>query len=202
MHSKAGDKMKVYNKKKTRWYKKVRFIPTVIASSFLFLLLIFLFFCILSGNTNLIRSIITSVIITILLTFDIVYSQVLKYEEKIPVVKGQTLYLLIYQKITDFFDTDIKIDLKVDLNDENDVEKVIDKQDDYVGLSLFKVDKVRTGKHKNSYLLDGVIKEWSFKETKDTCEYILVEKNKCVKINIDDDYYEYKDLIEYLNNKE
>lgn len=198
--------MKIYNLKGiVKWYKRVKwYIPVLvfIISSVLFFLF---FYFLLSGETNLIRSIITSLVITILITFDSIYTQVINFEEKTVVIKDKKISLIITQRERDFYGTDVKRKIDDDRSDKKVVDDILENQSKYLGISIYSVDKYDIIKISNNKLLlklDGKYSKWKYVEEKKTAKFILSKKNKKMKLLIDDKYDDYESLIKYFKDKE
>ena len=198
--------MKIYDlKENVKWYKRVKiYIPIlvfVLVNAFFFPFFYFL----LSGSTSLVRSIITSLVISILCTFDSIYTQVINYEPKTVVIKDKKISLIITQRETDFYGTEVKRKIDDDRKDKKVIDDILENQSKYLGISVYNADKydiIKLSDNKVSLKLEGTYSYWKYVEEKKSAKFVLTKKNKKKKILIDDKYDNYKELIKYFKDKE
>ena len=198
--------MKIYNLNgEVKWTKRVKVIIPILVFIIANAVLFPFFYIILSDSTELLRSILTSLVISTLITLDSIYTQVLNYEKKTVVIKNKKIYLITIQKETDFYGTDIKRNIDVDLSKKDVVDDILENQNKYVGISLYKIDKYGIINNRDSKLklkIEGIYTKWKYKEEKRKAKYVLIDKNKKSKLIIDNKYENYEELIKYLKDKE
>ena len=198
--------MKIYNLNgEVKWTKRVKIIIPILVFIIANIILIPFFYFLLSEGTELLRAILTSLAISILITIDSIYTQVLHYEKKTVVIKNKKIYLITIQKETDFYGTDIKRNIDVDLSKKDVVDDILENQSKYVGISLYKIDKydiINSRDNKIKMNIDGIYTKWKYKEEKRRAMYVLVDKKKKAKLIIDNKYNNYEELIKYLKDKE
>ena len=197
--------MKIYNLKDVpKWNNKIKISKPIIAFILINIILFPFLFYVLSLKTELYRSIITTLVVSSLISVDIIVTQILNYEKKTIVIDKNKINLLIVQRETSFYGTDVKRKIDIDYSDKKEIEKVINHLEDYIGLSLYTVDDYKVIKEKKDsiqVLFNGSISEWKYKEEKKIPKYVLVNKNKRIKMIIDNKYDNYKELIEFFNKK-
>lgn len=198
--------MKIYNLKGTvKWNKRVKILTPILVFLIVNLLFIPFLYFVLSESADLLRSILTSLVVSLLATFDAVYSQVLKYEEKTVVIDDKKIYLIIKQRETDFYGFDIKRKIDIDLSDKKVIDDILKNQNKYLGISLFKADNydiIKISDDKVSLKMNGKYTKWIHKRKKKEEVFILDTKDKKFNIQIDDKYDNYKELIKYFKGKE
>lgn len=194
--------MKVFStNKKVKWQDKVKIIKSIILFVLLFILLFLLLYFVVGGKTLLLRAIITSLVIALLITAGYITSCILNYEEYIPVIKDKELYIIIKQRETDFYDTDIKRKIDIDFEDEKEVSKVLSKDNKNVGLAFLKVSDCDIIKEKNDNYkirVKGVLTKWKFYDRKKSFGYELKDFDHKRIIYIDNTYKDYKELIKFI----
>ena len=197
--------MKIYNLKENPKVKdKVNFLLPLIVFILLNILLFPFFYYVLSEQTELIRSIITSLIISLLVSLDIVISRILMYEKKTIIIDKKDVKILMVQKETDFYGTDVKRKIDIDYNNKEEIKDVIDNQDKYVGLSIFNVDSYNVLRKTDNYLIiifNGTLNKWKYVEEKKVSKYVLFTKNKKIKMKLDEKYDNIKEMIDYFTKK-
>ena len=197
--------MKIYDTKPNlKWQKKVKWPKTIIIFVAILLISFIFLFLIIGKQTLLVRAILTSLIISSLISFGYALSCVLNYEEIIPVIYKKELYLIIKQRETDFYDTDIKRHLDLNLEDEKEVSKVLSKNNKKIGLASLKVSKceiIKEKKDKCIVKLEGTLNKWEYYEKKKEFGYELKESKHKRKITIDKTYKNYKDLIKTIKKE-
>ena len=125
--------MKIYNLNgEVKWTRRVNVLIPILVFIIANALLIPFFYILLSGWTDLLRAVLTSLVISILITLDSIYTQVLHYEKKTVVIKNKKIYLVTIQKETDFYGTDIKRNIDVDLSKKEVIDDILENQSKYV----------------------------------------------------------------------
>lgn len=194
--------MKIYNLKEEPKVKdKINFLFPLIVFILLSILLFPFFYYVLSEQTELLRSIITSLVISLLIGIDIIISRILSYEKKTIVIDKNDINILMVQKETDFYGTDVKRKIDIDYKDKDTIKDVINNQDKYIGLSLFDVNSYNVLKKNDKYVIivfDGTISKWKYKEENKVPKYVLFTKNKKIKMKIDEKYDNIKEMIDYF----
>ena len=189
--------MEIYERK-IKWINKVNWIITIIVYMILLIVFFLLFYFLLGKQTELVRPIITSIIVSTLLIISFIYSSILKYENYMIAINKKKKYLIIEQKETDFFYTDVKIKRLKDYNNRQDIEELISKPEKNIGINVYEIDKCDMIKEKNkSYILKvkGTNNKWAYKESKKTVDYSLTKKEEERKIVIYKDIDNYDELI-------
>ena len=189
--------MEIYERK-TKWSNKVNWIIAITMYMILLIVFFLLFYFLLGKQTELVRPIITSIIVSTLLVISFVYSSVLKYEDYMIVISKKKKYLIIEQKESDFIYSDANIKRLKDYNNRHDIEELISKPEKNIGINVYEINKCDMIKEKNKrYLLrvKGTNNKWIYKENKKTIDYSLSKKEEERKIVIYKDIDNYDELI-------
>lgn len=189
--------MEIYERK-IKWINKVNWIITIIVYIILLIVFFLLFYFLLGKQTELVRPIITSIIVSTLLIISFIYSSILKYENYMIAINKKKKYLIIEQKESDFLYTDVKIKRLKDYNNRHDIEELISKPEKNIGINVYEINKCDMIKEKNkSYIfkVNGINNKWIYKESKKTVEYSLTKKEEERKIVIYKDIDNYDELI-------
>ncbi len=198
--------MKIYSLNgEIKWYKRFKIYMPLITFFIVNIIAIPFFYFILGDRSNLIRAIITSLVISLLITFDYIYTKVITYEKKTIVIKNKQIYLIVIQKETDFYGTDAKRKIDIDFNNKDEINDIIENHDKYLGIAIHKADKYDIIKEKKDKLivrLYGIYTRWKYKEEKKNVLFKLVNKNRNIKLIIDNKYNGYEELIKYIKKKE
>ena len=196
--------MRIYNlKKPVKNIKKIKILIPIIIFIFINISLIPFFYYVLSKETDLFRSIITSVIISVLIPLDIIIRQVLRYEQKTLVIDNKNIKFVIVQDETAFYYTNIVRNIDVDYNDKKTIQDIIKNLDKYMGLSLFDVDSYKVLKKSDdsiTILFDGKRTKWKCITEKKELKCVLISKKEKIKMKFDDKYDNIKEIVEYFSN--
>ena len=194
--------MKIYNLKEApKRRNRVKIIIPILIFIVLNAILFPIFYFVLSEGTDLFRSIITSLAVSILVTIDNIIRQVIRYEKKTIVIDKNNIYLVIVQDETTFYYTDVKRKIDLDFNDKKVIEDIINNLDNYIGISLFKVDNYQILKKKDNSIsiqFNGERTKWKYKEENKKPKYVLISKKQKIKMHLDDKYDNIKEMIEYF----
>jgi len=198
--------MKIYSlNSEVKWYKRFKFYMPIITFIIVNLIAIPFFYFLLGDSSNIVRSVLTSLVMSVLITFDYIYTKVITYEKKTVVIKNKEIYLIVIQKETEFYGTDAKRKIDIDFNNSEEVNNIIKNHDKYLGISIYKVDKYDIIKEKKNKLivrLYGIYTKWKYKEEKRKVSFDLIYKNRKIKLVIDNNYNNYEELIKYMKKKE
>ena len=74
-------------------------------------------------------------------------------EKKTIVIDKNDINILMVQKETDFYGTDVKRKIDIDYKDKDTIKDVINNQDKYIGLSLFDVNSYNVLKKNDKYVI-------------------------------------------------
>ena len=198
--------MKIYSlNSEVKWYKRFKFYMPIITFIIVNFIAIPFFYFLLGDSSNIVRSVLTSLVMSVLITFDYIYTKVITYEKKTVVIKNKEIYLIVIQKETEFYGTDAKRKIDIDFNNSEEVNNIIKNHDKYLGISIYKVDKYDIIKEKKNKLivrLYGIYTKWKYKEEKRKVSFDLIDKNRKIKLVIDNNYNNYEELIKYMKKKE
>ena len=191
--------MEIYERKK-KWINKVNWIKSIIIYLIL-LVVFFLLFYFLGKQTDLIRPIITSFVVSTLLAISFIYTSILNYENYIIVINKKKRYLIIEQKETFFLDTDVKIKRLKDYKSKQDITEIISKPEKNIGINVYEIDKCDMIKEKNKFYilkLEGINNKWTYVDKGKTIDYKLDKKEENRTIVIYKDIDNYKELIDSI----
>ncbi len=194
---KSGDDMTIYRRPKKKWYQKVKWLKNILIAIAIFIVLFLILYFWIGSSTELIRAIITSFAISILLSINNVYSNVLNYEEFIIINKDKKIILLSNQREPDFYDTDVKYK-RIEKFDNDKIDNLIDNIDRNIGIKVLNVDKYDIIKEKNKYIvaeITGKENKWFYEEVKKKPSYKLKENKVTKKYIIDNSFNDYKELV-------
>jgi len=195
--------MKIYNiKDKVKWTKRVKWLKALIMFIIIIAILFPLLYFVVGEQTELLRAIITSLVISSLITGGYIYSNVLSYEPVTYVVDGKKLFLIIEQKEKDFYNTNIELNRNIDYENKDTIKKLLSMKDKITGIAIFeakKYDIIKEKDNKCKVSFEGVYNTWKYYDRKkDDFGYEMKSFDKKKVTTIDDKYNDYKELIEFI----
>ena len=189
--------MKVY-KRKLKWKDKVNWRKVILMFLLVSIVGFLILFYVVGSGTELVRAIITSIIIGLLLTISNIVSSIIYYDDFTVLVDNKKKYLLCNQDENFFFDAKGNAKRVKDYDTDEKAIEAFDNLEKNIGIDIYQIDKYDIIKVDDKYIrikLDGTIKKWDRKLEKRRCDYYLVEEKEERIITIHNRFENYDELI-------
>jgi len=189
--------MKVY-KRKLKWKDKVNWRKVILMFLLISIIGFLILFYVVGSGTELIRAIITSILIGLLLTISTIVSSILYYDDFTILVDNKKKYLICNQDENFFFDAKGNAKRVKDYDTDEKVVEAFNNLEKNIGIDIYQIDKYDIIKVDDKYIrikLDGTIRKWDRKLEKRRCDYYLVEEKEERIITIDNRFENYDELV-------
>ena len=185
--------------------KRINIIEVLISFIIIFGLFFSFFYILLSECSDLLRAVLTSLVLTLLLETGIIVSHLIKTRETVYAVYNKKLYIILFQNNSYFFDDEFMNSDKFfkEVND-NLIKNIIDNNGKYIGAQVIKVDKIKSFKERKNYFTfnaHGRISFWKAVGNLLTIDkFVLSYKNTYQRFVVTKEYKNYDELKLYISD--
>ncbi len=184
--------------------KRINIIEIIFSFILIFGIFFSFFFILLSNYSDLLRAILTSLVLAVLIEMGIVVSHLIKIRETVYAVYNKRLYIILFQNNSYFFDDEFMNSDKFfkEVND-NLIKNIIDNNGKYIGAQVIKVDKIKSFKERKNYFTfnaHGRISFWKAVGNLLTIDkFVLSNKNTYQRFVVTKEYKNYDELKVYIS---
>ena len=185
--------------------KRINMIEVLISFVIIFGLFFSFFYILLSECSDLLRAILTSLVLTLLLEIEIIVSHLIKTRETVYAVYNKKLYIILFQNNSYFFDDEFMNSDRFfkEVNDDL-IKDIIENNGKYIGAQVLKVDKMKSFKERKNYYTfsaRGRVSFWKAVGNLLTIDkFVLSYKNTFRRFVVTKEYKNYDELKLYISN--
>ncbi len=184
--------------------KRINIIEIIFSFILIFGIFFSFFFILLSNYSDLLRAILTSLVLAVLIEMGIVVSHLIKIRETVYAVYNKRLYIILFQNNSYFFDDEfMNSDKFFDTVDDNLIKDIIENNGKYIGAQVLKVDKIKSFKDKKncfSFNAHGRLSFWKALGNLLTIDkFVLAYKNAFKRFVVTKEYKNYDELKVYIS---
>ena len=185
-------------------FKRINLLEVLISFILIFGLFFSFFYILLSGCNDLVRALITSLVLAILLETEIIVSHLIKLKETVYAIYNKKLYIILFQNNSYFFDSEfMNSDKFFEIVDDNLIKDIIDNNSKYIGAQVFKVEKIKNFKEKKdcfNFSVTGRVSFWKALGGLFTIDkFVLSYKNVFRRFVVTKEYKNYDELKLYIS---
>lgn len=189
---------------KEKLYKRINMLEVMISFILIFGLFFSFFYIFLSEYSDLLRAIITSLVLTFLIEIGIIVSHLIKTRETVYAVYNKKLYIILFQNNSYFFDDEfMNSDKFFETVNDDLIKDILENNNKYIGAQVLKVDKIKSFKEKKNtftFNVHGKLSFWKALGNLFTIDkFVLSYRNVFKRCVVTKEYKNYDELKLFIS---